>query len=90
MNVCRMYLDPSLSLQERWMVTMMIYGAQSDKFDYHYVRLYVCTYVNVREMYVYVYGPNRIYLLYVCMYFCVKVVQLQESISVSFSAFIFA
>ena len=72
------------------MVTMMIYGAQSDKFDYHYVRLYVCTYVNVREMYVYVYGPNRIYLLYVCMYFCVKVVQLQESISVSFSAFIFA
>ena len=42
------------------------------------------TYVNVREMYVYVYGPNRIYLLYVCMYFCVKVVQLQESISVSF------
>eukprot|EP01036_Dinobryon_divergens_P029774 gene29774-38919_t len=32
-----MYLDPSLSLQERWMVTMMIFGAQSDKFDYHYV-----------------------------------------------------
>jgi hypothetical protein len=35
----RLYLDDSLSLQDRWMVTMMIYGAQSDEFDYHKVEI---------------------------------------------------
>jgi len=34
----RMYLDPSFTLQDQWMVTKMMYGAQSDEFDYHMVR----------------------------------------------------
>lgn len=39
-----MYLDPTLSLQDQWMVTKMIYGAQSDEFDFHmvpYLQYYV-------------------------------------------------
>ena len=35
--LAKMYLDPSLSMQERFMVTKMIYGSQSDEFDYHHV-----------------------------------------------------
>lgn len=36
-TLARMYLDESLSMQDRWRVTSMIYGGQSDKFDYHKV-----------------------------------------------------
>ncbi len=32
-----MYLDPAFGLEEQWMITRMIYGAQSDSFDYHMV-----------------------------------------------------
>ena len=40
--LARMYLDSSLSLSERFMVTKMIYGSQSDEFDYHHVRTPCC------------------------------------------------
>jgi hypothetical protein len=33
-----MLLDPSFGLEDQWLVTRMIYGAQSDAFDYHMVR----------------------------------------------------
>ncbi len=33
----RMYLDESISVTDRWMITRMIYGGQSDPFDYHKV-----------------------------------------------------
>eukprot|EP00981_Chlorochromonas_danica_P013107 scaffold5806_cov171-Ochromonas_danica.AAC.5 len=33
----RLYLSEKLTLEQRWMVTRMIYGAQSDEHDYHYV-----------------------------------------------------
>jgi hypothetical protein len=32
-----MLLDPSFGLEDQWLVTRMIYGAQSDAFDYHMV-----------------------------------------------------
>jgi hypothetical protein len=35
----RMMLDTSMSLQEQWMLVMMTYGAQSDEFDYHKVKI---------------------------------------------------
>lgn len=34
---CRMYLDDSFDLNDQWMVTRMMYGAQTDAFDYHMV-----------------------------------------------------
>lgn len=37
--LAKMYLDPSLSMSERFMVTKMIYGSQTDEFDYHHVRM---------------------------------------------------
>jgi hypothetical protein len=33
----RMLLDPNFGLEDQWLVTRMIYGAQSDAFDYHMV-----------------------------------------------------
>ena len=36
-TIFQLYLREELSLQERWRLTMMIYGAQSDKYDYHKV-----------------------------------------------------
>ncbi|KAJ1438335.1 glycosyl transferase family 41-domain-containing protein [Ochromonadaceae sp. CCMP2298] len=36
-TLAEMYLDPTLSLSQQWMVTKMVYGAQSDSFDYHMV-----------------------------------------------------
>jgi predicted SAM-dependent methyltransferase len=33
--LARLYLDPSLTVQERWMATMMIYGSQASAYDYH-------------------------------------------------------
>jgi hypothetical protein len=35
--VFRLLLDESLTPNERFFVSKMIYGAQTDKFDYHYV-----------------------------------------------------
>jgi hypothetical protein len=32
-----MLLDPIFGLEDQWLVTRMIYGAQSDAFDYHMV-----------------------------------------------------
>lgn len=32
-----MYLDESFTSQERWLITRMIYGGQTDKYDYHKV-----------------------------------------------------
>ena len=32
-----MYLDPAFDLSEQWLVTRMMYGAQTDAFDYHFV-----------------------------------------------------
>lgn len=37
----RMYLDPTFELNDQWMVTKMIYGAQSDEFDFHFVSVTV-------------------------------------------------
>ena len=34
-----MYLDKKMDLSDQWMVTKMMYGAQSDEFDYHMVRI---------------------------------------------------
>lgn len=34
-----MYLDPELTIEERWKVTKMMFGAQSDVHDYHKVNL---------------------------------------------------
>lgn len=36
-TIFRMYLDKSMDLQDKWMATMMIYGAQSDEYDFHMV-----------------------------------------------------
>ena len=36
------YLDTTLTLEERWMITKMMYGAQSDRFDYHMVKALSC------------------------------------------------
>jgi predicted SAM-dependent methyltransferase len=36
-TLCRMYLDESLSLTQHWMVTRMMYGGQTDDYDYHLV-----------------------------------------------------
>ena len=33
----RMYLDESLNIHDRWKVTNMIYGGQTDEYDYHKV-----------------------------------------------------
>lgn len=33
-TLSRMYLDESLSTQERWVVTQVIYGAQNNQYDY--------------------------------------------------------
>lgn len=33
----RMYLDPELTIEDRWKVTQMMFGAQSDVHDYHKV-----------------------------------------------------
>jgi hypothetical protein len=33
-----MFLDPTFDLQEQWLVVRMMYGAQTDAFDYHMVR----------------------------------------------------
>eukprot|EP00595_Chromulina_sp_UTEXLB2642_P001717 CAMPEP_0196767970 /NCGR_PEP_ID=MMETSP1095-20130614/42185_1 /TAXON_ID=96789 ORGANISM="Chromulina nebulosa, Strain UTEXLB2642" /NCGR_SAMPLE_ID=MMETSP1095 /ASSEMBLY_ACC=CAM_ASM_000446 /LENGTH=166 /DNA_ID=CAMNT_0042136889 /DNA_START=1955 /DNA_END=2455 /DNA_ORIENTATION=- len=35
--IFKLYLDESISISERWMATLMIYGAQSDEFDYHLI-----------------------------------------------------
>lgn len=37
-HACRMYLDKSLTQDQHWMVTLMIYGGQTDAYDYHMVR----------------------------------------------------
>ena len=36
-TVFQLYLSPSLALKDRWLLTKVIYGAQSDEYDYHYV-----------------------------------------------------
>lgn len=38
-TLASLYLDPSLTLQERWKVQQMMYGAQTDNHDYHFVSL---------------------------------------------------
>lgn len=35
-----MYLDPALTTDDRWHVTRMIYGSQTDAFDFHKVQYY--------------------------------------------------
>jgi len=35
----RLYLDESLTFQERWTVTLMVYGSQSNELDYHMVSM---------------------------------------------------
>lgn len=35
----RMLLDTTLDANDRWMTIKMMYGAQSDEFDYHKVSL---------------------------------------------------
>lgn len=35
--LAELYLDNNLSTQERWTVTLMIYGSQSNELDYHMV-----------------------------------------------------
>ena len=46
----RMYLDPTFSVQDQWMVTKMIYGAQSDAFDFHMVRQFIFSFLhNITE-----------------------------------------
>jgi hypothetical protein len=37
LSACRLILDPTLSPNERFFVMKMIYGAQSDTWDYHMV-----------------------------------------------------
>lgn len=32
-----MYLDESMTKQERWKITNMMYGGQTDQYDYHKV-----------------------------------------------------
>jgi len=32
-----MYLDPKMTMEDRVMIMKMMYGAQSDEHDYHYV-----------------------------------------------------
>jgi hypothetical protein len=43
------------NLQERWMAIMMMYGAQSDKWDYHSVRfkLYIFIDNNLSNIFFY-------------------------------------
>lgn len=36
-TLSRMYLDRDLTLEQRWMVTRMMYGGQTDEYDYHMV-----------------------------------------------------
>lgn len=36
-TIFQLYLQAGLSAQEKWTLTMMIYGAQSDEYDYHKV-----------------------------------------------------
>eukprot|EP01035_Chromulina_nebulosa_P017203 gene17203-22723_t len=36
-TMAKIYLNDSLSFQDRWMTTMMIYGSQSNAFDYHFI-----------------------------------------------------
>jgi hypothetical protein len=38
--LARMYTDPELTLQDYWMVTKMLYGAQFDRWDFHNVRVW--------------------------------------------------
>lgn len=33
--LCRMFLDPNLDTESRWEVVRMIYGGQTDQFDFH-------------------------------------------------------
>lgn len=37
MTLCRMYLDKKLTMEQHWMVTRMMYGGQTDVFDYHLI-----------------------------------------------------
>jgi predicted O-linked N-acetylglucosamine transferase (SPINDLY family)/predicted SAM-dependent methyltransferase len=37
LTLSRMYLDPEFTLQDRWLLTQMIYGGQTDEGDYHHV-----------------------------------------------------
>ena len=37
LTLCRMYLDKSLTLPQHWMVTRMMYGGQTDEYDYHMI-----------------------------------------------------
>ena len=34
-TLAKMYLDPSLTFDQHWMITRMMYGAQMDEYDYH-------------------------------------------------------
>jgi predicted SAM-dependent methyltransferase len=36
-TLAEMYLNPQLSFSQHWMVTRMMYGAQTDDMDYHKV-----------------------------------------------------
>lgn len=35
--LARMYVDPSLDLNVHWLVTRMMYGGQTDEYDYHLI-----------------------------------------------------
>ena len=35
--LARMYLDTSLGLETHWLVTRMMYGGQTDEYDYHLI-----------------------------------------------------
>lgn len=36
-TLAKLYIRKDLSMQDRWMVTRMIYGGQTDEHDYHHV-----------------------------------------------------
>lgn len=36
-TLARMYLDETFTIQEKWKITQMIYGAQNDEYDFHHV-----------------------------------------------------
>jgi predicted SAM-dependent methyltransferase len=33
--LCRMYLDPNMTVEQRFFITRMIYGGQTDRYDFH-------------------------------------------------------
>ncbi len=35
-TVFQLYLQPNITLSEKWLLTRVIYGAQTDKYDFHH------------------------------------------------------